>query len=242
MVDLGKPWPLGLNRRNALWFALGFAVLIVLLHVLDRPLSVLGGQVPPEARQVFRWITRWGMSDWVLYPTFFAWLLAWLVSLVTREKLKAALGELAAASGFVFAGVAFPGAISALLKRFIGRGRPETWTAEAPLAFRPWSWGAYDWQSFPSGHATTSFALAAVIAFLWPRAFWFALVLAGTIAASRVILGEHYPTDITAGAVLGVLGAYAVRAFFASRGWLFRREDGLTVRQPFTHIPALFRN
>jgi membrane-associated phospholipid phosphatase len=242
MNDFGKPWPFGLSRRNALYFGLGFAVLIALLYLLDRPVSVLGTGLPADVRRVFRWITRWGESDWVLIPTFAGWLIAWLLSIVTRDKLKAALGEFAALSGFIFAGVGFPGLISAILKRVFGRGRPETWTAEAPIAFRPFSWGNYDWQSFPSGHATTSFALAAVIALLWPRAFWVAIVLAATIAISRIILGQHYPTDITAGAVLGVLGAYAVRAFFVQRGWLFSTRDGLTLRQPFTHIPALFRN
>ena len=242
MIDIAKPWPFSPTRRNLLFFAVGFAVLIAVLHLLDRPLSVWGTDLPRDVRQVFRWITRWGMSDWILYPTFAAWLVAWLLSLVTRDKLKLALGELAALSGFIFLGVGFPGLASALLKRFIGRGRPEHWTVEAPLAFRPWSWGAYDWQSFPSGHATTSFALAAVIAFLWPRAFWFAMAVAALIAISRIVLGEHYPTDITAGAVLGVTGAYAVRAWFVSRGWLFSHAEGLTSRQPFTHIPALFRN
>lgn len=243
MTDFSKPWPFGLSRRNALYFAAGFAVLIALLYFLDRPISVLGTGLPDDVRRVFRWITRWGESDWVLIPTFVAWLVAWLLSLVTRDKLKAALGELAALSGFVFVGVGFPGLISAILKRVFGRGRPETWTVEAPIAFQPFSWGKYDWQSFPSGHATTSFALAAVIAMLWPRAFWVAVAVAASIALSRIILGEHYPTDITAGAVLGVLGAYAVRAFFVKRGWLFSTSDsGLTLRQPFTHIPALFRN
>jgi membrane-associated phospholipid phosphatase len=198
--------------------------------------------LPPDVQQAFEWITRWGMSDWILYPTVIAWLVAWLLSLVTREKLKRALGELAAFSGFIFLGVGAPGLISALLKRSIGRGRPETWTEAAPLAFQPFNWTAYDWQGFPSGHSTTSFALAMVVAFLWPRAFWVAMVLAATVALSRVVIGEHYPTDIVAGAVLGVMGAYAVRALFARNGWLFARTDGRIVRRPFAHISALVRN
>lgn len=242
MIDLGKPWPFNPTARNVLVFLVGFVALILVLHVIDRPASVWGSELPRDVRQVFRWITRWGESDWILYPTVIAWLVAWLLSLVTREKLKRALGELAALSGFIFLGVGVPGLISALLKRSIGRGRPETWTAEAPLAFQPWNWTAYDWQGFPSGHSTTSFALAMVIAFLWPRAFWVAMVLAATVALSRVVIGEHYPTDIVAGAVLGVAGAYAVRALFVSRGWLFARTDGPIVRRPFIHIPALFRN
>ncbi len=55
--------------------------------------------------------------------------------------------------------------------------------------------------SFPSAHATSSFAAARVFAGLVP-----ALplrVVAGTMAASRLYLGVHYPSDIVAGMVLG---------------------------------------
>lgn len=242
MIDHSKPWPLGLRRDNALWYALGFAALIVVLHLVDRSGSAWGTSLPAEVRRVFRWITRWGESDWILIPTLAAWLIASMLSLVTRERAKRALGELAALCGFVFLGVGFPGLISALLKRIIGRGRPETLEADGVLAFRWLSWGDYDYQSFPSGHATTSFALAAVVTLLWPRAFWPAMLFAAVIALSRIVTGQHYPTDITAGAVLGLLGAFAVRSLFASRGWLFTQQlDGGIVRRPLEAIPALFR-
>ena len=56
--------------------------------------------------------------------------------------------------------------------------------------------------SFPSAHAATSFAAArAFSAGLLPAAPLYAL--AGAMAASRVFLGVHYPSDIVAGAALG---------------------------------------
>lgn len=242
MIDHSKPWPLGLRRDNALWYALGFVVLIAALHLVDRSATLWGASLPAEVRRVFRWITRWGESHWILYPTLAGGLIAWLLSLVTRERLQRALGELAALCGFVFLGVGFPGLVSALLKRIIGRGRPETLEVDGALTFHWLSWWDYDYQSFPSGHATTSFALAAVVTLLWPRAFWPAMLFAALIALSRIVTGQHYPTDITAGAVLGLLGAFAVRWLFASRGWLFAQNpDGGITRRPLAAIPALFR-
>lgn len=231
MIDLSKPWPLGLSRRTALPWLAGLAVAIVALYFVDRPISVWAQGAAESMRAVFLWLTRWGESDWVLIPTFIGWLGGWLLSFVTRDRLKVVAGQFAAVTGFIFVGVGLPGLISALLKRGIGRGRPEAWTAEAPLSFQPFNWKVYDHQSFPSGHATTSFALAMVIAFLWPRLFWPAVLVAALIASSRLFLGEHYPTDLLAGAVLGTLGAYAVRNFFVARGWLFDSKDGRISRR-----------
>jgi undecaprenyl-diphosphatase len=241
MIDLGKSWPFGLSRRNAFWFGLGFVVLIAALYWLDQPISAWAQGLPDNVRAVFLWITRWGKSDWILIPSFIAWLVAWLLSLLTRDAIRLALRELAALSGFIFVGVGLTGLVATLLKRAIGRGRPEAWTAESPLSFQSFNWTAYDYQSFPSGHSTTAFAFATVIAFLWPRAFWPAMLIAAVIAVSRVIVGEHYPTDITAGAVLGVLGVYAIRQLFMARGWLFAADaEGRIERKPFAALRSLF--
>ena len=65
--------------------------------------------------------------------------------------------------------------------------------------------------SFPSGHATVSFACATVLALAVPRLAWPLFILAGLISFSRVYVGVHYPFDVLAGAVLGVGVAIALR-------------------------------
>jgi undecaprenyl-diphosphatase len=59
--------------------------------------------------------------------------------------------------------------------------------------------------SFPSGHALNSFASAVTIFIFHKKLGIFALILATFIAFSRLYLFFHYPTDILAGIVLGVL-------------------------------------
>lgn len=102
--------------------------------------------------------------------------------------------------------LAVAGLLSSAGKFTVGRARPGG--GRESDDFRPFRTSS-DWWSFPSGHATTAFVLAHVLsAELGPRWSWspYALYsLAGWAALSRVLDGRHWPTDIVAGAALGVL-------------------------------------
>jgi undecaprenyl-diphosphatase len=64
--------------------------------------------------------------------------------------------------------------------------------------------------SFPSGHASTSFAGATLLALLVPGLAVPFFALAAAIAWSRVYVGVHFPLDVLAGAALGTAVALAV--------------------------------
>ena len=76
--------------------------------------------------------------------------------------------------------------------------------------------------SFPSGHATTTFACALAIAVLVPKLRWPALAVAATVGVARVYLGVHYTLDVLAGAALGSLIGIAV-ALLVRRALQLRR-------------------
>lgn len=76
-----------------------------------------------------------------------------------------------------------------ILKNLIMRPRP-------PMA-------ALTDYSFPSSHATIAWALAVVLAAKEPRLKYFYYTLAILICLSRIYLGDHYPSDVVAGSVLG---------------------------------------
>ena len=62
--------------------------------------------------------------------------------------------------------------------------------------------------SFPSDHATAAFAIAFGILFVTRRAGWLFVAWAALIGISRVLAGMHYPTDVLAGAVVGLVSGY----------------------------------
>lgn len=67
--------------------------------------------------------------------------------------------------------------------------------------------------SFPSNAATVSFAIAYAIFLANKKIGGLALALAGFYAFSRVYAGVHYPSDVLAGAALGVVCTYFISRF-----------------------------
>ncbi len=71
--------------------------------------------------------------------------------------------------------------------------------------------------SFPSGHTSASFTAASVLFFRKSKLFVPSLVLAFLISFSRLYLYVHYPSDVLAGLVLGVLCGYIGHRAVASK-------------------------
>jgi undecaprenyl-diphosphatase len=237
MVRMSASWPLGLGGRRWWLAASGLVALLGLALALDRPLSAWAQDWPAPVRAGLEQLTAFGESGWILYPAAGLFVVTAALALMVRWALmRTLLGQFAALYAFIFAGVGLPVLVTALAKRLIGRGRPGLFETEGLLSFQP-NWAEWSQQSFPSGHATTAFALAAVIGFLSPRWFPAVLGLAVLIGVSRVALGAHYPSDVVAGAFVGVLGAYAARWAFAWRGWMVRRDgQGSIATRPLSAL------
>jgi undecaprenyl-diphosphatase len=92
-----------------------------------------------------------------------------------------------------------------LVKRRVQRSRP--WERAKPHSFEvaPLAWFPSDRFSFPSGHALNSFAVGSVIALAFPPVAVPVLALAASVAASRVLLGLHWLSDVLAGAFAGLV-------------------------------------
>jgi membrane-associated phospholipid phosphatase len=116
-----------------------------------------------------------------------------------------------------------------VLKVLVHRPRPDApqpvagpWLAHLQLAVHDGSL-----RSFPSGESTTTFAIAWVMAYAFPRWRGPLLALAAVVAIARVVVGSHHPSDVWAGAMLGIAAGQWVVA--RARRWA---SQGLPGRSP----------
>jgi len=115
--------------------------------------------------------------------------------------------------------IAFTGLLFAqVIKKIVHRDRP----SNLKIAIVQENFHA---DSFVSGHTTTAFALATMIALMTmgTKRSWVggvSFLWAFGVGISRVYRGVHWPTDTLAGACAGVLGSSILYLIFAKKGWL----------------------
>lgn len=115
---------------------------------------------------------------------------------------------------YLLASVVISGVICDILKAIFGRARPVMLFDHGLYGFQWFQFHARLW-SFPSGHCTTVAAVVIGLGLIWPKGAWYFLVLGLIVAASRVLVGAHYPSDALAGFYLGaVVSILLHRSFY----------------------------
>lgn len=127
--------------------------------------------------------------------------LALAVFLFYRKQKKLAL--------LIIAAYLSSGLTAQLLKNIIYAPRPRIYFEASQYIYHIDNFGNSGGgaNSFPSGHTTSAFSLATILA-LWCRKNLLSLLLAAAAALvgySRIYLAQHFPADVLAGAVIGVL-------------------------------------
>jgi len=230
------------SARHVLWLSAGIGALIIaLMYWLD---AAEIGLMPPRGTASLWWVrilTDFGKSAyvlWVLAALLFAVL---IVSAAARGTTRSLLLGLGTRLQFLFFAVLVPVLAGEVLKWAVGRGRPFVGGEANAFNFSHFS-SSEAYASLPSGHAITAFALAFAVSALWPQTRIVMLVYAVVIAATRLVLLAHHPSDVVAGALIGVIGAMFVRYWFAARrlGFAIAR-DGTIVALPGPSLERLKR-
>jgi|SRR5215213_2034568 len=200
---------------------LALAGIAVVVLWLDIPISNAVRGLPLWLISAFDTLTDFGKSGWILFPTGVTLLsLAFLIPRSLPRLQRLVVVTFALRLAFVFAAIAIPGIFVTVLKRLIGRARPFVEPDGGAFVVAPFGWQA-DYASIPSGHGTTAFAAAIAIGAVWPRTLPVVWLYAVLIAASRIVVTAHYPSDLVASAFFGILGALLVRHTFAVRRLAF---------------------
>jgi undecaprenyl-diphosphatase len=212
-------------RQYALVLAAGGAMVIVALMLTFDAVEI--GLMPPRGTPSLwpvRILTDFGKDAYVLWPLAAALLALGLAVPLLHGPSRTRLQRLGTHVQYLFFAVLVPVLTAQLIKWVVGRGRPFVGGKADPFNFAPFN-GTEAYFGLPSGHAVTACALAFAIAAIWPRTRIVMVVYALAIMASRLVLLAHHPSDVVAGGLLGVIGAMAVRYWFAARQIGFAIED-----------------
>jgi undecaprenyl-diphosphatase len=227
-TDVRPLWPT--PPRLVIGAVLAVMALAAAILLIDIPASTAVRRLPLWLIGAFDTLTEFGKSGWFLVPIgVFLLALAAVVPPTLPRLSRLVIVSLAIRLSFVFGAIALPGLFVVILKYLIGRARPFVEPDGGSFSWAPFGWNA-EYASIPSGHGTTAFAAAIAIGAVWPRARAVMWIYAVLIAASRVVLTAHYPSDVLASAVVGIVGALLVRHTFAVRRLAFVVDRTGTVR------------
>ena len=125
------------------------------------------------------------------------WIAATIALLIPKKTRKAGIMSAAALLGSLIIN-------NNIVKNIVQRPRPFVTFADLQIIIPTPSEF-----SFPSGHTSSSFAAAAVFYRHLPKKIGLpSVILAGLIGFSRLYVGVHYPTDVIAGVLMGILLSY----------------------------------
>jgi undecaprenyl-diphosphatase len=214
------------------WLFICLALTALCLVLIDPVTGRRQNHWPADLVYVADTFTKLGLGGWYIVPPVvwlvFANLVDWRA--LSRRTLMMFYNWTSMAF-FLLSAAGGSGLIVLLLKNIIGRARPLYFETMGVFAFHPLVFDAR-FASFPSGHATVTGAVAAVLLLLFPRWKYVVLLFAVWVASTRVFVGAHYPSDTVAGFGLGFGCAVALAVIFARLGFIFIQQPaGLPVRK-----------
>ena len=187
------------------------AVLVLLCYCfIDRPFAFYVHNHRSAHDFLFKWLT---------YPPPI--LQAWAPVLLTALMVRRAWGPFRRWEQTLLAacvGVVLADQFRETLSYAFGRYWPETWIDDDPSLIGSGAYGFHPfhngraYESFPSGHATRTLAIAAVFWIGYPKWRWACVVASIAVAVGLLGMDYHFVGDVIAGGFVGgIVGTYTAR-------------------------------
>ncbi|TCL73050.1 lipid A 1-phosphatase LpxE [Rhizobium sp. BK251] len=208
---------------------------VVLISMMLLDAAVGARDIAAPVHRLGRMLTDFGESGWIICVSAFLFFEGWAACHLLRSvRYRCQAVQISRIGAYLLVSIALSGLLANLLKRVIGRARPQHFEDLGIFGFSPFSNASF--QSFPSGHATTIGAFFAALALLFPRYRILFLACALWLGMTRVMVGAHYPSDVAAGLALGGWFSLMIAIVCARLGLLFRTgPDGFPLpRRPLS--------
>lgn len=185
------------------WVVISYVLLVTLSFLyLDKPIALFVHGLDLGNRLILLKALSWvGLSAGYLIGLP-------VLALVLRYVLKNITW--ACRTWFVWFCIFIPDLIAVGLKTIFGRARPELLFQEQLYGFQ-WFKHGHLYHSFPSGHTTTIMGLVFGLCIIMPRYRWLFLCLGVAVGISRILLLQHYLSDVLTAAYLALIEVWIMQ-------------------------------
>lgn len=192
------------------WMVISYLVLGAMSYCyVDLPLAITLHQWDLGTHVfILKWITKLGLGG----PFIVVFLLFALYFRYIRKNKR-----LETNTWFLWFCVVFPSAVCTVIKITLSRARPDLWFHEHLYGFYWFKLHAPYW-SFPSGHTTTIMGIAFGLSVIFTRFTAIFLLIGVTVALSRILLTQHYLSDVLMAAFLALFEVGLLQYWFQRQG------------------------
>lgn len=202
-----------------------FVLAVLAMYFFDQSLS--GYFAVPEVtaryRATARILTDIGLSEYYFVLALLTWAVAkWIAPRISALRKYPEKIEFFRRWGLnFFVALLLSGVITHLIKFSVGRQRPHKTPDFDPYVFTPFT-THWHWHSFSSGHSQVIFTAATMMSIAFPKMRWFWIPFAALICLTRVVVHDHFLSDIIFGACVGYVGSLLAMTWMRAK-----TENGL---------------
>lgn len=196
-------------RTHIFWILLtGLFASLSVMFSTDQLISAFSAKdsVRMAIRAKARFLTDLGLSEIYFALALFSWAFCKWIGPRLTTKLSQGFDFFRRWGLNLLVSLIVSGLMIHILKFIVGRQRPHKSPVFDPHVFNSFT-THWHWHSFPSGHTQVIFTAATLFAVAFPKLKWFWFSFAVLIGLTRIVVHDHFLSDVIFGGCIGYIGA-----------------------------------